>query len=588
MARDPVDAEPDSDFTFAHLLTDLQPGTSYAFRIRAFNGYGPGEYTYKVLSTRPAKVRRPKVTCVTNDSVTLRWQFSPLFLKRSEELERLFTLADDDRSGKVDRGELTAILTSSAKASAFPDLLSFLRQRAKTLGLDLSQRGLGALFDMMEGDDDGMLSWTEFEGFFMGAGWGTYLPTGTHAPASHGSYSSSIVTAEGGGGDVRGSMSGGEGGTMVGAKGRPGDIVYVVERCLDDHRQQYREVLRTSLGHATVHRLDPGAPYKFRIHAVNVDGRPGPASPPVIIQTHLETPPPPNVVLASISANCVSLKWKKRHDGQGSKDATVLKRLCDDWVGVGYGGENEGDGGVNLDKAFSKFCGDRDELTVDLFGELLEHLGVEANDERMREAFYGTDRPDVISFAEFMTWWLKNEATYIVKRSDPIPRDDPNAHTKSATSGLASAPPELRMSGSYTDEGGVTKYRLAAAEPRPSSAVVHSTPRSTNRLLKPTASITSANAALSLAQVTTHCHFPIVIFSSYLYLSVAVPYFLPCRGRSRLRRVLRCPWPCPGYHTEDQAPNAKSQDCNPTPCTTSSCALLPVAATPVSLTPCCS
>ena len=31
-------------------------------------------------------------------------------------------------------------------------------------GLYLSyQRGLGALFDMMEGDDDGMLSWTEFE-----------------------------------------------------------------------------------------------------------------------------------------------------------------------------------------------------------------------------------------------------------------------------------------------------------------------------------------------------------------------------------------------------------------------------------------
>ena len=26
MARDPVDAEPDSDFTFAHLLSDLQVG----------------------------------------------------------------------------------------------------------------------------------------------------------------------------------------------------------------------------------------------------------------------------------------------------------------------------------------------------------------------------------------------------------------------------------------------------------------------------------------------------------------------------------------------------------------------------------
>ena len=168
---------------------------------------------------------------------------------------------------------------------------------------------------MMEGDDDGMLSWTEFEvstnthtlcshththtpyahtntrpsryrappsshlshpsyvptlqGFFMGAGWGTFVPSGgssssgSHAAASHGGQSSMVLPE--GGGDVRGSvsmMSGAEGGAMIGAKGRPGDITYVVERCLDDHKQQYREVLRTSLGHATVHRLDPGAPYK--------------------------------------------------------------------------------------------------------------------------------------------------------------------------------------------------------------------------------------------------------------------------------------------------------------------------------------
>ena len=41
----------------------------------------------------------------------------------------------------MDRAELAAILTSSSKASAFPDLLAFLRQRAKAIGLDLSQVG---------------------------------------------------------------------------------------------------------------------------------------------------------------------------------------------------------------------------------------------------------------------------------------------------------------------------------------------------------------------------------------------------------------------------------------------------------------
>ena len=101
------------------------------------------------------------------------------------------------------------------------------------------------------------------QGFFMGAGWGTYLPSGGNGTTSA-SHGSSIIHGSDGGGDVRGSIAsaGGDAGAGISAKGRPGDITYVVERCLDDHRQQYREVLRTSLGHATVHRLDPGAPSK--------------------------------------------------------------------------------------------------------------------------------------------------------------------------------------------------------------------------------------------------------------------------------------------------------------------------------------
>ena len=50
--RDPEDANPDSDFRYSQCVEGLQPGTSYGFRIRGFNGFGPGEYTYKILDRK--------------------------------------------------------------------------------------------------------------------------------------------------------------------------------------------------------------------------------------------------------------------------------------------------------------------------------------------------------------------------------------------------------------------------------------------------------------------------------------------------------------------------------------------------------
>jgi len=66
---------------------------------------------------------------------------------------------------------------------------------------------------------------------------------------------------------------------------------------------------------------------------------------------------------------------------------------------------------VNLDRAFSRIGGDRDDIDVDALTRLLEHLGVEATDERLREAFYEAKRSDAISFGEFMAWWLRNEVS---------------------------------------------------------------------------------------------------------------------------------------------------------------------------------
>ena len=164
--RDPPDADPNNTFDFAYTLRNLTPGASYRFRMRAFNGFGAGEYTYKTFSTITAAPAQPHVIKLTSDSVCLKWTFSSGFFRRLDELRRIFTLADSDKSGMVSREELTALLDE--RASSSPQLNSFLSKVAQGLGLVVSQ-GYDALFDMIEGDDDGGLSWAEFEGFFMAA-----------------------------------------------------------------------------------------------------------------------------------------------------------------------------------------------------------------------------------------------------------------------------------------------------------------------------------------------------------------------------------------------------------------------------------
>jgi Ca2+-binding EF-hand superfamily protein len=164
--RDPPDADPSSSFDFSYVMRNLTPGASYRFRVRAFNGFGAGDYTYKTFTTITAAPSQPRLIKVASDSAWLKWTFSQGFFRRLDELRRIFTLADSDKSGMVSREELTALLDE--RASASPELKDFLNKVATSLGLVVTQ-GYDALFDMIEGDDDGGLTWEEFENFFMAA-----------------------------------------------------------------------------------------------------------------------------------------------------------------------------------------------------------------------------------------------------------------------------------------------------------------------------------------------------------------------------------------------------------------------------------
>ena len=155
---DPEDASPDSAMSLRYAVGNLQPGTTYMFRVRGFNGFGAGEFTYKQFSTRPIAPVVPRIIKLSSDAVTLRWTFTPAFFKCLEELKKMFSNADSDKSGQVDREELSAALTEKAEASK--TIQSFLKKIQKSLGVSFDD-GYDALFDMIEGDDDNKLSWYE-------------------------------------------------------------------------------------------------------------------------------------------------------------------------------------------------------------------------------------------------------------------------------------------------------------------------------------------------------------------------------------------------------------------------------------------
>ena len=405
--RDPEDADMGNNFSFSYTMAELQPGTTYRFRIRAFNGFGPGEYTYKNFTTMTSAPLQPRIIKIAPESVTLRWTFSEGFFKRMEELKKIFNMADKDKSGVVSREELNAALDE--QASGLKSLRAFLDKVAMSKGLDLSQ-GYGALFDMIEGDDDNGLSWQEFEVFFLSAGWSS----------GNNHNSSGLLQSQ----NVRKSTASfGSVNTTTTSSGKitikPGDIVYVIEKCESEFEDTYKEVLRTNAGQGTLTRLEPGKSYRFRVYSINADSVRGPCSAPVLVHTLLETPAAPTTIPKGIMARSLILTWKPRNVITNSRDKAFVDKMLGDWTHSH--GENEA--GVSIEAAFAKYdknqSGDIDAAELAC---VLEDLGVEVTDERLSQAFAQLDvnGDGIISFAEFGKWWRTDAVTYVLKRSEEI------------------------------------------------------------------------------------------------------------------------------------------------------------------------
>jgi Ca2+-binding EF-hand superfamily protein len=390
--RDPPNAGPDSQFSLNYTMRNLKPGTSYQFRIRGFNGFGPGEYTYRIFTTRTDAPPPPRVMKLSSDSVTLRWSFSEQFYVRMDELSKMFKRIDADNSGAVSRRELASALEQHANDNSV--LRSFLLKKADSIGVDITS-GCDALFDAIEGDDNGDISWEEFEAFFLSLGWADTVPGRT-------SISQSVRTSVGGSGSKGGSKT--------------SDLTYVVEKCENEFDGIYKECLKTSAGHGTISRLIPGSSYRFRVYSINAAGVPGPKSSDMVVHAMIETPASPQPV--NIGDRSITLHWKARGHSSSMRDPSTVNKLLCDWAG----NHDSADGGVSIELAFAKYDKNRNgDIDASELAVMLADLGVEPTQERLGEAFDLLDAngDGIITFEEFAAWWRRDDASYTLKRSNP-------------------------------------------------------------------------------------------------------------------------------------------------------------------------
>ena len=333
IARDPPSARDDA-FAFQHVVSGLEPNTTYVFRLRAFNSFGPGPYTWQQLTTPPMRPMQPMPIKVGPRGVLLRWKIPEALEQRAAELKRSFYQAAEDDTAAIEiASKLRAIYAASPEdvtdgfhrgltaADAvvarrvvwlelideqYRPLLDFLR-RAKTSAAAASHLSYGvghgataklSLLDVFETSSCEIIEWSwirerlastaEIDGDAAGLADRGLVSTGEAARMVGDALAKRDARA-------RGSDSANA--TVQRVQQLAAPTTYVLERCRSERQGDWEEVLRTRFGEAAVNGLEPNVAYQFRVRAVNVDGATSHPGRATVVNTLLDAPAAPQLAL---------------------------------------------------------------------------------------------------------------------------------------------------------------------------------------------------------------------------------------------------------------------------------------------------
>lgn len=415
ICRDP-DCARDS-FRYMTWVRGLQPGTSYSFRVRAFNGFGPGPYNWEMFTTRPRRPPRPLVLARTPTSVTLRWadDAAERWVASLEEvLDLTFPGLVFDQAS-VGRQELAAALERCAGAEA----VDALRRKSTTTGLGGEDLGsavslLDALDLAARDEAGGDVQWPEVRAFLLRAAEGSVAGSSARGKAPSPSTT---------------------------------QVRYNIEQCVSVTAGQWVKVLSTKFSFATIPALDSGQAYRFRIVAVNANGLESKKSPSAIATTLLETPPPPRLAPCRPRPDgsaCLKLCWDPAAVfgiglPQREQRKQAIDRILSSWTREGADDE----GAVSLAAAFRRQpsyrgpggapggapdgpdggTGEAGEVIAGKdVGGLLRDLGLEPSEAKKAELLDRTlSEGGTVTLADAKKWWTSEGVVYEVRKDAGSP-----------------------------------------------------------------------------------------------------------------------------------------------------------------------
>mmetsp|Transcript_30011 Transcript_30011/g.38741 ORF Transcript_30011/g.38741 Transcript_30011/m.38741 type:complete len:1575 (+) Transcript_30011:1304-6028(+) len=380
--RDPDSVR--SPFGYSTWIHDLEPGTTYSLRIRAFNGFGPGPYTWKTFTTRPRCPNRPMMTARSPSSITLRWAGGEDTAER--HLRDIESILKTQYPGFFECGR-------EARGGTFMQGRSFI-EAIDEMPTDI------AFFFKSTKTEDGTSLRDNFE-CIDELNWGEVRSVTLKAASRLKGKAPSPATSQ---------------------------VRYNIEQCVSISTGQWVKVLTTKFDHATVSALKGGSTYRFRVYATNANGLESKKSSSCVYTTLLENPPAPNLVpskqLRMDGMASLKVAWDPSAvHGVGllqrDQRKQAVDRILNSWTQEGMDDE----GAVNLRKTFRRqqtHTETEEDEFVSIFDldNLLEDIGCDPGDAKKAEVLEVASSQDnsLISLSRLQQWWVSETVVYELKR----------------------------------------------------------------------------------------------------------------------------------------------------------------------------